>query len=203
MHCNTVFQYFSRDRSIYLSSWYLYNAAGVQLDCNLLSCDTLPPNTPIEWNDAHRKDKETQGHGLPSSQSINGPQCNQQPCVRKEGFPRSLFIHIVDEFPLVWKIGPSAQQYRIFSYLGTLTRWSTAGPCSRQSSDIYTPSCSAVPSYFLWRLTAAEQNRTEFRAVLSDCSLSDWSVPLLSYKMDLFLVHSTQVCRCVIYITFM
>lgn len=42
-------------------------------------------------------------------------------------------------------------------YLGTLTRSSTAGPCSRQSSDIYTPSYTGVPSYFLWQL-AAEKN---------------------------------------------
>lgn len=42
---------------------------------------TLPPNTTIEWNDAHREDEETQRHRLPPSQSIDGPQCHQQPCL--------------------------------------------------------------------------------------------------------------------------
>lgn len=64
-------------------------------------------------------------------------------------------------------------------YLGTLTRWSTAGPCSRQSSDIYTPSCIGVPSYFLWRL-ATEKKTTEFETVQADASLCDASVLLLS-----------------------
>lgn len=48
---------------------------------NFPTCSTLPPNTTIEWNDAHGEDEETQRHGLSSSQSINGPQCNQQSCI--------------------------------------------------------------------------------------------------------------------------
>lgn len=66
-------------------------------------------------------------------------------------------------------------------YLGTLTGWSTVGPCSRQSSDIYTPSCIGVPSYFLWRLAAEkkQQNLRQFRLMphsvtpLCCCSLED------------------------------
>lgn len=37
------------------------------------SLSTLPPNTAVQWNDAHREDEETQRHGLPPSQSINSP----------------------------------------------------------------------------------------------------------------------------------
>lgn len=38
------------------------------------------------------------------------------------------------------------------AYLGIRIRWSTAGLCSHQSSDIYTPGCSGAPSYYLWTL---------------------------------------------------
>lgn len=123
------------------------------MGCNLqgytLSSDTLPPNTTIERNDAHGEDEETQGHGLPSPQSVNGPQCNQQPCT----------AHCRED--LSPGAGRKAQQSQLFSYLGTRTTWSTAGPCSRQSSDIYTPNCIGVPSCFLWGLAAEKQHHLE------------------------------------------
>lgn len=53
---------------------------------------TLPPNATIERDDAHGEDEETQRHGLPPPQSINSPQCHQQPCVTKQNFHVLLFI---------------------------------------------------------------------------------------------------------------
>lgn len=42
------------------------------------SGSTLPPNTAVEGYDAQGENKETQRHGLPPPESINGPQCHQQ-----------------------------------------------------------------------------------------------------------------------------
>lgn len=79
------------DIYIMLPGWRKKSDGTATLNVTLLSCDALPANTTIEWNDAHRKDKETQRHGLSSSQSINCPQCHQQPCVanfRENVFPQ-------------------------------------------------------------------------------------------------------------------
>lgn len=55
---------------------------GSTMSCLTISpVSTSPPNTTIEGDDAHGEDEETQRHGLPPSQSINSPQCHQQPCV--------------------------------------------------------------------------------------------------------------------------
>lgn len=56
-----------------LDEWWTHNVT-----LNVLLGITSPPEAAIQGNDAHGEDEETQRHGLPPAQSIDGPQCHQQ-----------------------------------------------------------------------------------------------------------------------------
>lgn len=76
-------------------------------------------------------------------------------------------------------------------YLEIQIRWSTVGLCSHQSSDIYTPSCIAAPSYYLWTLEGGiKQQKTEQIHTPDISSGCDASVDL--YKMPCFVFRNVN-----------